>query len=160
MLDPVDQVARVRAPLLEFDARVEILGVLADDDEVDLFVSRADAGVALAGPDLSVEVECLAQRHVHRAEACAYGSRDRPLERDAVSLDRVEGVVRQGIAAELLHDIGAGLLDVPLELGAARLEHAPGRLGELRARPVAGDQGDAMGHLPWTLARLGANGSG
>ena len=35
---------------------------------------------------------------------------------------------------------------VPLEVDARRLEDAAGRLGELRPGPVAGDEGDAMGH--------------
>jgi hypothetical protein len=39
---------RVLGALLELDARVEVLGVLADDDEVDARVAGADALVALA----------------------------------------------------------------------------------------------------------------
>ena len=36
LLDPVDQVAGVLGALLELDAGVEVLRVLADDDEVDV----------------------------------------------------------------------------------------------------------------------------
>jgi hypothetical protein len=57
VLDPVDQVARVRAPLLELDPGVEVFRVLAHDDEVDILVSRAHAPVALARSYLAVEVE-------------------------------------------------------------------------------------------------------
>ena len=75
------------------------------------------------------------------------GRRDRPLQRDAVRADRVEHVARgSGLPPFSLHHVGAGVLDVPVELDAGRLEHAAGRLGQLGAGAVAGDQGDSVGH--------------
>ena len=82
--------------LLELDPRVEVLGVLADDDEVDVVVAGAHARVGLAGPHRHVEVELLAERHVHGAEAAADRRRDRALERDLGPPDRLE---RRGRAA-------------------------------------------------------------
>ena len=144
--DPVDQLLGVGRALLVLDPGVEVLGVLADDDQVDVVEARAHALVGLARPHLRVEVETLAEADVDRAEAAADRRRDRALERRAVLADRVEHLVGQRVAAVLLHHVGAGLLDVPLELDAGRLEHAAGRLGQLRARAVARDQGYAMGH--------------
>ena len=46
----------------------------------------------------------------------------------------------------VLHDVDPGLADVPVERDARRLEDAAGRLGELRPGPVAGNEGDSMGH--------------
>ena len=116
------------------------------DDQVDVRVARAHAGVALAGADLAVEVERLAQADVDRAEAAADGGRDRPLQRGPVLPDRLEHVLGQRVAVVLLHHVGARVLDVPVELDAGRLEHAARRLGELGAGPVAGDQCHAMRH--------------
>ena len=146
LAEPVEQLVGVLGALLELDARVEILGVLADHDQVDVRVARADAGIALAGADLAVEVERLAQADVDRAEAAADGGRDRPLQRGSVLPDRLEHVLRQRVAVVLLHHVGARVLDVPVELDPGRLEHAARRLGELGAGPVAGDQCHAMRH--------------
>ena len=59
---------------------------------------------------------------------------------------RFEDVVRERIAAVLLHHVGPGLADIPVELHAGRLEHAAGRLGQLGPGAVAGDQDHAVGH--------------
>ena len=40
----------------------------------------------------------------------------------------------------------AGVHDLPLEVDARGVEDAAGRLRQLRADPVAGDEGDSMGH--------------
>ncbi len=132
--------------MLVLDPGVEVLGVLADDDQVDVVEPAAHAGVALAGADLAVKVELLAERDVDRAEAAADRRCDRPLQRCAGLTDRVEHFGRQRIAAVLLHHIGAGLADVPLELDAGRLENAPRRFGELRPGAVAGDEDYAVRH--------------
>src|SRR5439155_5296982 len=76
--DPFGQVAgRLRA-LLELDACVQILGVLPDYDQIDVVEARAHARVDLARAHLPVEIECLAQADVDRAEAAADRRRDRP----------------------------------------------------------------------------------
>ena len=79
--------------LLELDAGVQVLGVLADDHDVRLGEARAHALVGLAGPDARVEVELLAQRHVDRAEAGADRRGGRALDREPVAADRVERAV-------------------------------------------------------------------
>ena len=145
-LDPLDQLLGVGRALLVLDPGVEVLGVLPHEDEVDVVEAGADAGVALARAHLRVEVERLAQADVDRAEAAADRRRDRALERDARLADRVEDVVRQRVAVVGVHHVGARVLDVPVELDAGRLEHAPSRLGELRAGAVAGDEGDPVRH--------------
>ena len=145
-LDPGDQLPHLLRSLLVLDPGVEVLGVLPDDDQVDVLEARAHAGIGLARADLGIEVEALAQPDVDGAEAAADGRRDRPLQRDASLADRVEDVRRQRIAAVLLHHVRAGLAHVPVELGAGRLENATRRLGQLRARAVAGDENDPVHH--------------
>ena len=84
------QLQRLGRVLLELDAGVEVLGVLAHDDEVDVLVLRPYALVALARAYAGVEVQGLAQSHVHAAEAGADGGRDRALDGDLVLADRLD----------------------------------------------------------------------
>src|SRR5919109_3274799 len=88
MLDPLGQLAGLVGALLVLDPGIEVFGVLADNDEIDVVEARAHAHVALARPHLGVEVECLPQGDVDRAEAAADRRRDRALEGDSVLPDR------------------------------------------------------------------------
>ena len=137
------QLLRLLRALLELDAGVEVLGVLADDHDVGLGEARAHALVGLAGADAGVEVELLAQRDVDRAEARADRRGGRALDGDAALADRVERAVGQRVALRLV-DVDAGVLEVPVELDAGGLEHAPGRLRELGPGAVARDEGDSV----------------
>src|SRR5262249_59413640 len=90
--------------------------------------------------------EVMREADVDRAEAAADRGRDRPLEGDAVRADRVEHVLGKWVAAVLVHDVRAGLLDVPVEFDTCRLENAACRLGQLGPGAVAWDQGDSVRH--------------
>ena len=68
-LDGPDHLARLVLPLLELDAGVEVLGVLADHHQVDVLVAAAHARVPLGGTHQREEVELAAQRHVDAADA-------------------------------------------------------------------------------------------
>ncbi len=127
------------------DARVEVLGVLADDDEVDVVVARLEALDGARRPEVGVEPERLTKRDVDAPEALADGGRDRALERDLVARDRLEDMLRE--RRSVLGDDGfAGVDRLPLELDAGRIEDAAGCLRQLRPDAVAGDQGDSVGH--------------
>ena len=54
---------------LVLEAGVEILGVLADDDQVDALEPRVDAGQVPHRPQVRVEIERLAQPDVDAREA-------------------------------------------------------------------------------------------
>ena len=154
-LDPLDQLLGLRGALLVLDPRVEVLGVLAHDDEVDVLKARAHSGVGLARPHLPEQVERFAEAHVDRAEADPYRSRDRPLERDPVAPDRLERLLRQRVAAKTLHDRLAGALDIPVERDSGGLEHAARRLGQFRPGSVAWNESHAVGHGCLTLPSVG-----
>ena len=135
----------LRRVLLELDAGVEVLGVLADEDDVDVLVLRADAVVALAGAYAGVEVQGLPKSDVDAPEAGAHRGRDRALDADLGLPDRLDHGVRQRRPGRL-HDVDAGLLDVPLEAHPGRVEDALRGVGDLGAGAVAGDEGDAVCH--------------
>ena len=69
-----------------------------------------------------------------------------PFERDAAFANCVQNVVGQRVPAVLIHDVAARELDVPLEVDAGRFEYSARCLAQLRAGPVAGDQGDSVSH--------------
>ena len=96
------------------DARVQVLGVLADDDQVDVLVARLDALDGLRGSEVRVQVERLAQGDVDRSEALADGRRDWSLEGHAGLADRVEH--RLGERRAVSRDLGlAGVDAAPIE---------------------------------------------
>jgi hypothetical protein len=156
LFDHPRQLQLLGGVLLELDAGVEVLGVLPHDDDVDVLVARAHALVALAGSQAGVEVELLAEGDVHAPEAGADRGRDGPLDGDAVPADRLQHGRRKGRSGRL-HDVDAGLLDVPVEVDAGRLEDAPGGLRDLGSGAVAGDEGDSVGHADELLHEGQAN---
>ena len=66
--DDLDALRGIRADHV-LDAGVEVLGVLADDDEVDVLVARLEALDRSRRAQVGVQVERLAQGHVDAAEA-------------------------------------------------------------------------------------------
>ncbi len=134
-------------PFSNSTAEVEVLGVLADDDEVDLGVLEVgpDAVVVLAGADARVEVEGLAEVDVDRAEAGADRSGDRRLEGDLGPPAGLDDGVGDG-CPDLGHDVDARFLDVPVDRDAGCLDAKLRGLGQFGADAVAGDQGHVMGH--------------
>src|SRR5438477_1375541 len=149
---------------VEFDARVEVLDVLAHDDEIDVPHRRLHAGIGLGRPQVGVEVEFLAKGDVHRAHAGAELGRKRAFEPDLVTADRVEGRLRERIA-ELLERGQTDIVDVPVDLNTGRFDGPSRGLDDLRPGAVAGNEGDAVRHsgpspidavAPASYARSGA----
>ena len=104
---------------LVLEARVEILGVLADDDEVDALKAARDALEVLDRPQVGVEVERLAQPDVDAGEPFADRRRDRSLERDLVLSNRIEQLDRQRLI-EALERRHAGVVTIPLDVEGRR----------------------------------------
>ncbi|MBA7586837.1 hypothetical protein ES708_28843 [subsurface metagenome] len=85
--DQLPQPGRLRLALLELDARVEALGVLPDDDDIDILKNRRRPRIYPAGAQAGVKVQLLTQGDVNAAEPRAYGGGHRPLDGDAVLPD-------------------------------------------------------------------------
>ena len=75
------------------DAGVLALGVLTDQDGVDVVVGGLVAGDGSAGTDVGEEVECAAERQVERDVTLADGGRKRALEGNVVPVDALNGLV-------------------------------------------------------------------
>src|SRR5439155_237728 len=140
-----------RVALLELDAGVEVLVVLADDDEVDVLVAGADAWVAFGGAQAGIEVEHLAEGDVDGAKATAARCSDRALDGDLVGADGVKDFFRKD-GAVLLGGVEAGFAVIPIKGDAGGLEDADGGVHDLWADAVAGDNGYAMRHSDWCFS--------
>jgi hypothetical protein len=93
---------------LVLDARVLSLGVFADDDRVDAVVGRLEAFDRPTRPDVGEEVEGPSEGQVKRDVAFANGRGQRSLQRQGVSSDAVQGVLRD---LRLAVDDGRGDVD-------------------------------------------------
>ena len=67
-----------------FDAAVKPFGVLANDDQIDVFKSRFDAGEIPHGANGGIKIEFLAQLDVDGFEAAPDGGGDGAFECDFV----------------------------------------------------------------------------
>src|SRR5581483_9412384 len=135
-LDALDDARRD----LVLDAGVEVLRVLADDDEIDACERRAHAGERADRAHVRVEVERLPERDVDAPvpDASDLGL-ERPLEPQARAADRGDERVRDRAPAFVEGDL-ARVLDVPGDPRAGRFHHVHGGLDHLGADPVARDE--------------------
>src|SRR3989441_1259630 len=156
VLQELHDLLRLRRGLLPLDARVDVLGVLAEDHHVHLvgpLHGRRHALEVLHRAQADVEVEHLAQRHVERAEPFADGRGERALDGDEVLADDVERLLGQQVRRTVLAvDLGRFLAGVhlgPRDLLLALvgllhggIEHAHGRRPDVGPGAVALDEGD------------------
>ena len=139
------------------DAHVEIFGVLAEDDEIDIVVARFDARVILDRTHGGVETELLAQADRDaRINAVADVDRirvserrlRRPFERQLVFADRFEHRFGQWPAGFLAR-AHARLGNFPLDGGPGGSDDFARGTRDFRADPVARNQSNTMHHLPF-----------
>jgi len=120
-LDELERLEGDLRPGLEVDAGVDVLGVLAEDDHVDLagiLHGRRHAGEPLHGAEADVEVELLTERDVEGADAAAGRSGERPLDADEVVTEGGERRFGEPVA-RLLEGLLAGEDFEPLDLALA-----------------------------------------
>ena len=132
------------------DAGVEVFDVLAHDDHVDPFalVARWHTWQLARRSNVRIGLKEFAQRDVRALLAEADRRLKWPLQCDACALDAVAGRLWHTRGVALLEDLGTRLGLLPVEGHACRcgggVEDALGGEGDLRADPVARDQGDGV----------------
>src|SRR4029077_17823111 len=136
---------RIGCSSFELDPAIEVLRVLADDDEVDIMVPGANAGDRSGRPDGREQVQILPQGDVDAPEPLADGRRDRSFDGGAASPDRLQRASGKQGAVRLERAGACGSL-LPYDVDPGGVEDDPGRRRDLRADPVAGDQDDLMRH--------------
>ena len=97
LADELREREQLRRAGLELVAGVDVLGVLAEQDDVHAFRvtdRRGDAGQPVDRPDVRVQVEVLSQLDVDRPEARTDRCRERSLQRDRGGVVIASSVVR------------------------------------------------------------------
>ena len=129
-----------------FESAVQIFGVLAHDDEIDVVVTRLDVRRRFHRTQVRVEVERFAQSDVDRRETGADRRRHRSLERDFVAQDRFENVSRQRIA-ETRERFRADEVLLPFDLDARAFDDRDDGRRDFGADAVTGQERDLVfGH--------------
>jgi hypothetical protein len=147
LVDIIDQRRGSRLARLELDARIEVLGVFADDHQVDGHVveEAADAGILLARPHAGVQPQGLAEIDIDTAETRAHRRGDGGLQGTAGAADALEHGVGDRVAGAG-HEVHARLLHVPMDIYAGGVNRAAGRFGQFRPDAIAGNQGYFVRH--------------
>ena len=148
--------------LAVLDAAVEVLLVLADDDDVHARVTRRDERcVARAGPHVREESQRLPDGDVQALHPSALRRRDRCLEQHPGPADRVEVLSCDATRDPARVDRGTDLDLVDVEMRSGSIEHCERRVHDLGTDPIAtrdDDRGGAggvcggsegHGELPW-----------
>src|SRR3990172_4767252 len=143
--DGIDQLKGLRLALLELDTGVQVFHVLPHDDQVDIFVKGANAGVVLAGPQAGVEIEELPEGNVYAAETRAHWGGDGTLQSDLVLPDGFQDRVRKG-SAGLFHYVNTSVLNIPLDIESQGINDSTGSLDDFRAGAVPRNKGNSRGH--------------
>ena len=151
LLEQLQELLAIGRARFEFDAGVDVLGVLAEDGHVDFFRSldrRWDPFEPSHRPQAHVQVEQLPQRHVERADAAADGSGERAFDGHEVVAARRDGLIREPgvvrlvglLAGEDLHPMNLALAAIGLVHGGVENPHA--RAPDVAPGTVALDERD------------------
>ena len=127
------------------EARVQILRVLANDDEIDVFEARAYVWEVGDRTQVRVQIQRLSQPDIHAREAFADRCRHRPLQSDSIASDRREQCLRQRRA--MLFDCdNACVMALPFHVDAGRFDDADNGIGDFGSDPVAWNESNGVAH--------------
>src|SRR5579872_4401989 len=142
--DDLDRLSHVGMGL-KLDARIKVLGVLANDDDIDLFVLEwsLQPGEGLGRADVGEEIERLAKGHVGADVAASGRGGGWSLQGDADAADALDGDLGDGRQA--LVDSGeAGFVLHVFSVEAAGGKDFEGGPHDLGPDPVAGDDRNSV----------------
>ena len=127
------------------------LRVLANGNDVDVFEAGLGARHGDHGPNVGVEIELLAQRHVDGTKTLAHRRGQRPLEADPVAGDGLERRVRNQVTGAVEgHQAGLGAF--VLQSRVHRVEHTQRGVHDFGTDAVTGDDRNGGSHCRKTPA--------
>ncbi len=142
------ELERLGGARLHLVPRIDVLGVLPEDDHVDqlgMEHGRGHAGEPAHRAQAHVEIEDLAEGDVERTDTAADGRGQRPLDPDQVFAEALDGLVGEPVA-RLVECLLAGQHFLPRHLvavlGRGGIEHQLGRGPDVDPRAVAFDERD------------------
>src|SRR5581483_4120450 len=104
-------------------ARIETLGILTNDDQVDVRIARGNMRQITYRTEVRVELELLAQLHVDAGEPATHRRGDWAFQRDMRALDGFGELFRY-VFAVFFKRVGAGQNGFPFELETGCFENA------------------------------------
>ena len=121
-----------------FKARVEILGIFADEDHVHVLESRFDTHQVFHWPHVGIEIEGLAQADVDAGRAEGHAGCERSLQRHAALADRLDdaGMHEVHVAA---FEVATSRRGLPFDGNASSFDDLLDRFRNFGADPVSGD---------------------
>src|SRR5581483_3310581 len=131
---------------LVLDAGVKAFGVFANDNEVDVGITRRNVRKISYGPEVRVQLEAFAQGDIDAGEAPADRGGNRSLECDLGALEGVDQLLRH-VFVVLLVGLCACRLALPVELHTGGCENADHGGGDFWPNAVAGNEGGFMSHV-------------
>jgi hypothetical protein len=175
LIEVLDQIEAHRIARFPLDPHVDVFGVFAIDDHIEVLRALVGAGGALvvaAGAHAAIQIKDLAQGHVEGADAAADRCGQGPLDSHAVLLDGAQGVFRQVLVGAVeVAGLVAGVHLEPLDpaltavgLGHRRVQHFLGGGPDVYPRAITANEGNnrIVGHDRLTVfeANCGAAGRG
>jgi hypothetical protein len=127
-------------------AGVQVFRVLPHDHEVHTLKSCVDARQIPHRAQIRIQVQRLAEAHVHAREAGADRRGDRSFQRDLVPADGVDQLDGQRLAGALERPHARQVM-LPLDRHAGRFQDANNRFGHFRSDAVARNEGDGVRHI-------------
>ncbi len=139
LLAVVDEAKRPLTTLLKLNTGIQILGILTHQHDVHTVIASTGSLDGEGWAQINIQVESLAQSHVHAAESAAYRCSHRTFDSDFVLLDGLDGGVWQRGALGL-HQVSASFGDLPFDIHSSSLYYPTHRLCDLGAYTIAGNQ--------------------
>src|SRR5580698_621679 len=115
VVDEIDQLSGLRGPLLPFDSRVNVFGILAENHKIHplrMLHWRRDAPVVLHGAHAAIQIENLTQGNVQRADPAANGRGQWAFDADTQIAECSNGLIGKP-CLEPVHRLLAGKYFVP-----------------------------------------------
>ena len=142
-LAKVNQLPSTFRTFLELDASIQILGIFANDNQVDVVIATTSTGKRNDRAQADVKAKRLAKRNVHAAKTSANGSRDWSLNGNFVALDGFNRRIRERRAVGF-KAMRASLSDFPIDIHITGLDNALHSGRSLNADSITGNQGHRM----------------
>ena len=149
--EEIEDLLRFGRTTFPLDARIDVLGVFAENHHVHLFGmldGRGDTLEPANGSQADVQVEHLAERDIQAADTFADRRGQRAFDADEIVLERLDGIVGQPVVEFLESGFARKNLQ-PFDLAFAavrlfhrRVEHAFTGGPDIGSRAVAADEGN------------------
>src|SRR2546422_303225 len=126
-------------------ARIEILGVLTHDDNVDIVKTGFDSRQVLDGSEIGIEIQSLSQSHVDTGKSPSDGRRNGTFDSHVIAVNRIQQFIGK-IFATFLEGFCPGIENLPLDFYTRGFNHFQSGFRHLRTNSVTGNQRNLVFH--------------